>query len=432
MRRRLVVWVAISTLLFWVAGAALGTYVMQDEFGEIFDSAMQETADRLLPLAIDDIEKGEVSDVPKNVGRGDGYLVYQVRNKDGHVLMRSHEASSSAFEAPLVEGFWQGPGMRVFTRPSRDKTLFVQVGDAMTHRAEAVQDGIWALLLPLALLVPFSVVAVFLIVGRATAPLLELRNAIAKRDSGNLASLPTNDLPAELEPIAVSLNLVLSRLADALSAEREFAANSAHELRTPIAGAMAQVQLLIEELGTSKSGERARLIEQSVGRLASLTEKLLQLSRADAGIGRADTPHDLLPVIRMVVEDAKRHFADRAEIHLVDNDEPLVRLIDPDGFAIVMRNLIENAVLHGDCPATVTITSDQTGRITVSNPARPYDDVELNRLRQRFHHADTSVAGSGLGLSIVERLLSHMNAELVLGSSIADGRTVFAATIRFR
>jgi two-component system OmpR family sensor kinase len=281
-------------------------------------------------------------------------------------------------------------------------------------------------------LVPLSVVLLLYIIRRAMAPLTELRTAIAGKDSGNLTPLAMQGLPNELAPIANSLNILLARLAAAFEAEREFTANSAHELRTPIAGALAQTQLLISELGASPAAERAVVIEQSLKTLTSLTGKLLQLARAEAGIGPAEAPHDLTPVVDMVVQDMRRQAGSEHRIdRIMEEGARLVRAVNPDAFAIVLRNLIENAMHHGRDTQPITVRIDERGSITVANVARPFTDQELTRIRQRFHRADDRTPGSGLGLSIVERLLTQMNASLELRSYRKSGETWFEALVRF-
>ncbi len=112
----------------------------------------------------------------------------------------------------------------------------MQVADSLDHRKEAATEGGFALLLPGLLLLPLSVLAVIYIVKRAVRPVDQLRQAISSKDSGNLSEIELDRMPVELQPIMHSVNLLLTRLRGALEAERELTANSAHELRTPIAG----------------------------------------------------------------------------------------------------------------------------------------------------------------------------------------------------
>lgn len=176
-------------------------------------------------------------------------------------------------------------------------------------------------------------------------------------------------LPRELQPIAISVNLLMMRLKTALEAEREFASNSAHELRTPIAGALAQTQMLISELGDSANRHRAGQIEASLIKLSHLAEKLLQLSRAEAGIGISDRIMDLNQVLDMVLLDFWRSMSDPERLVLHRPEGP--RLIGPfseDAFAIVLRNLIENALLHGRKDEPVEVSLDGEGRVRRSCP----------------------------------------------------------------
>jgi two-component system OmpR family sensor kinase len=226
----------------------------------------------------------------------------------------------------------------------------------------------------------------------------------------------------ELQPIARSVNLLLERLTGALEAEREFTANSAHELRTPIAGALAQTQRLIEELDDGPQKVRAGQIARSLGNLGRLAEKLLQLSRAEAGIAVLDRPADMLPVLRAVIDEMKRLALVRGAIELdVAEGATLVRPINGDAFAIVIRNLLENALSHGDPSEPVHVRVNPDGAISISNGGPVIDARTLSNFEARFARGKTTAAGSGLGLSIVTKLVSQMNGTFELRSP-AHGR----------
>ena len=99
---------------------------------------------------------------------------------------------------------------------------------------------------------------------------------------------------------------LLGRLKAAMDIEKEFAANSAHELRTPIASALAQTQRLAVELGDHPAGSRVLEVENSLRQLSQLSEKLLQLARLDAGFALSDVRVDLEPVVELVVRDFRK------------------------------------------------------------------------------------------------------------------------------
>jgi two-component system OmpR family sensor kinase len=435
--RRLIAWLALFIAMFWIMAAGLGAYVMHDEFGEIFDSSMEETAERLMPVVVDDLASNATTTMPRRMedlgDDADDHLDYQARDTSGRVLLHSTDAAAAPFKAPLMPGFWEDGSVRVLTTVSADGKLFLQAADNLSHRTEATKEGALALLLPMLVLIPLSIGAMLLIVRRATAPLARLRRDIAGKDGGNLTPVPVHDLPRELLPIARSINLLLARLNAALSVEREFTANSAHELRTPIAGALAQMQLLMVELQQPETRERAGLIEQSLRRLSTLIEKLLQLSRADAGIGIQEAPYDLVPLVDMIVDEFRHRPGPSRPIELIiKGDAQLHHAINPDAFAIVLRNLVENALEHGEKDTPVVIEIDAAGRIIVSNRARFFEANEIEQFRKRFIRGSSASPGSGLGLSIVDRLLAQIGATLELQSKPRADGAVFEAIVTFQ
>lgn len=434
---QLMLWITVTITLLWLVAVGFGAFVMHDEFGEIFDSALQETAERLVPLVVDDLKHRDDPNDSRRIEATRGpveeeYLTYQVRDATGRVLLHSHTAAARPFGAPLKVGFWQGEKGRIYTAATMDETIFVQVQDSAAERREATREGSLALLLPVLLIVPLTVTAVWFVVRRVLAPVETLRAAIGEKDGGNLAAIEAAGLPQELKPILRSVNLLLARLRAVLAAEREFTANSAHELRTPIAGALAQTQLLLAGLTDAPARGRARQIEASLQKLARLTEKLLQLARAEAGIGVAQTTFDVADVIGVVVTDFQRASDDAGRIRFQSElAGPALREGAADAFAIVLRNLIENALLHGSADAPVDICLTERGTVRIRNAATPMGEAELAAVRERFARGRTPAAGSGLGLSIADRLLAQMRASLVLSSPIPGRVDGFQAEIVF-
>ncbi|MCL6707930.1 sensor histidine kinase [Pseudomonas sp. R2.Fl] len=425
---RLILWLGGVLAAFWLVAASLGVFVMREEFDEIFDSALQQAAERLAPLVLADLADPSTPPAEPPGRAAEDELTYQVRDGGGRVLMRSHDLGDEPIDAPLRQGFAEDANYRYYTVAVDG--IFVQVADSLAHRREATEEGATTLLLPIVLLLPAGLLIVWRVVRRAMAPVEAVRAEISTKDGGNLDPVETAGLPAELQPIGASVNLLLSRLRAALDAEREFTANSAHELRTPLAGALAQVQLLRRELADRPEEARAAQIERSLARLASLTEKLLQLSRAEAGIGASPQEVDLMPVLDMVVGDFVRAGARGGAIRYERPDSlALRRFVDPDAFAIVMRNLIENALVHGDGQGPVDIAVDENGTIGVSNGGPVLPAETLAAIRKRFSRATTTSPGSGLGLAIVERLLARMNGRLVLTSPALGRPAGFEARV---
>jgi len=432
--RRLVAALTGTVVVFWLIAVGIGVYVVNKELSETFDGALQETAERLLPLVLDDLSNRDNSGDPQsleqlNKGLNREYLTYQVLDANGKVILHSHDAPATAYDVPLKIGFQNTARYRIYTESSADGTIFLHVADAFKNRREASRETGTSLLWPLLALIPASIIAIGVVVGRSLRPIDRLRSQIATKDSGNMMPLESETLPRELQPIARSVNLLLDRLRLALEAEREFTANSAHELRTPIAGALAQTQRLIAELPPGQLTERAGRIESSLSNLGRLAEKLLQLSRAQAGIGAGDKPIDLIAVIETVIGDYDRDTGTAGRV-LLENDaeEKLIRNVDIDAFAIVMRNLIENALIHGPVDDEVTVSVER-GMVRVVNGGNVLSPQELAGLKKRFWRGKTTAAGSGLGLSIVERIVDQIGGRIDLLSPAADRADGFEARI---
>ncbi|MDH4438994.1 MAG: HAMP domain-containing sensor histidine kinase [Rhizobium sp.] len=435
---RLVLSMSLLLVVFWTVGVGLAIHVMRTEFDEVFDSGLQETTERLAPLVVDDFFRREAGTGPNQLaaltpGKTDEYLTYQVRDASGRVLLHSHNVGSAPYPAPLQSGFWSGEDQRIFTVATVSDTLFVQVADSLAHRREATFESALTLLLPILLILPLGMFATRWVVVRATRPVNELRDAISLRDETNLEAIGLAGLPTEIASIPGSVNTLLGRLKLALQAERDLAANSAHELRTPLAGALAQMELLADQLTDREDQSRADRVLEALRRLSLMLEKLLQLSRAEAGIGVSKTSVDLLGLVTLLVDGFRRsHHRVIIEIQQPPGLSFLSRAVDPDAFAIAFNNLLENAQRYGmaDQPITVSIAAE--GRITVTNAVSGPLEADVDVYRARFKRGQTSKPGSGLGLAIVDKLMDQMDGTMALRTvTLPDERTGFACELFF-
>ncbi|TRL37832.1 sensor histidine kinase [Rhizobium straminoryzae] len=434
--RRLILSLAGILCLFWVVAVVLGVSVMRDEFDEVFDSALQQTTERLVPLLVDDLYRRDERPEPYSIGEvrhdvRDQYLTYQLRDSTGRVLLHSANTSSVPYAAPLAPGFWSDESHRIFTAETVSGSLFVQVADSLDHRREATGEGAIALIVPIMVLLPFGMLAIWWIVGRAMAPVQRLLGAVSVRDGTNLQPIEMPDLPKELAPIARSINNLMARLETTIQAERDLAANSAHELRTPVAGALAQTELLLREVEGSPAEPRAQQVLKGLRRLSTMLEKLLQLARAEAGIGLATAPVDLAPIFDLVLSEFGRSHP--AVTVVIAKEAPalsLPRRVDADAFAIALKNLLENADRHGLPGEPIDVRLSAQGTIVVSNATLPPAEADVNMFRQRFRRGSPATPGSGLGLAIVDRLMTQMGGSLDLSCDRTGEGATFRATLQ--
>jgi two-component system OmpR family sensor kinase len=339
--------------------------------------------------------------------------------------MRSHDAPDIAFSAPLEEGFASSPPWRIYT--TGDGQLFIQVAEDETLRTQSLWQTIGAIALPLALLIPLSAVIIYTSVRRGLAPLRELGAEVSTRDGANLTPLLAKPAPTELLPMRSAIDALRARLRTAFASERALAANSAHELRTPIAGSLAQTQRLVEELEGHPAQARARWVEETLHRLALLAAKLLELSRADSGAARLSEPIDLLPAAQVLIREARRELGPRLTTSIAP-DARLTGRLDIDAFGIVVRNLLENAERHGlkGGPINITLGHDML-EVTSAGPVVAPDQLAL--LGHRFERGTTTTPGSGLGLAIVDSVMQQVDGRLELLSPGAGRNDGFTARI---
>ena len=434
---RLMFSVTAAVVTFWVVAAVGGILVMRDEFAEIFDSALQETTERLTPLIVDDIMHRDQSGAVLSLDNGAQsssrqYLTYQARDASGKILVHSSDIIDGAFPAPLAEGFWEDDTARYYTVAAADNTIFVQVADQMKNRREAINEGALALLLPILVLVPLSLYIIRLVARRSVNPIGDLRQAISEKDSGDLTPIKAEGLTIELQPIVHSVNILMGRVQSALEAERAFTANSAHELRTPIAGALAHTQLLMTEVKSASGKARVEQIEASLQKLKRLVEKLMQLARAEANIALADKPVNLLSVLDLLVEEFQRKMASNDRIIYQRHAEAsLMKPVNEDAFAIVIRNLLENALLHGAQNEPVIIQAERNGTIRIINSGKNLTAEELLRVQKRFGRGTTAAPGSGLGIPIATEIAGQMHARLQFSSPPSGQKNGFEAILSF-
>lgn len=433
---RLILSLTIGTTLLWCVAAAFATYASYRELNEAFDATLRETASRLLPLAADDV-LGHESDDSRAIARlmehRDAYLGYQLRNASGQILLRSGDAPTVPFDTGSAAGFSTVAGYRLYRQTDPSNGLTITVAEPIHNRVEAVVGSIRAMLWPLLVLVPMNALAIWLSVRGAMAPVSRLKEDIAARGSANLAPLDISDQPKELRPIAEAMARLVERLRSALDAERAFAANSAHELRTPLAGALAQTQRLIAELHGTKGLRRAEDVEATLKRLSRLSDKLIQLSRVDAGIGLCDEARDLVPVLELVVADAAASLGNPERFVYVRSDAVrLVAPMDADAFAIAVRNLIDNAAVHGPADGRIEVRLEAGGTIRFINEGPVVPPDVLAGLTKRFARGRTNVGGSGLGLAIVETIMEQSGGRLTLFSPPPDRETGFEARLELK
>lgn len=430
LQKTLGIGLTLGVTLLWLLGVTASGLVAQHEMNEVFDSALEETAQRILPLAVTDIlnrENGTGNQRAPALKDHDEYLTYLVRDEHGNILLQSHDANPDVFSTTPREGFSDTATHRLYGVSAVSNTIFLEVAEPLAHRRESALEAGLALLMPLLVLIPVSLLGVWWIVRLSLRKVVNFQQDIESRGAGDLSPVAEDQLPSEFEPIAVAINRLLERLHRALESERSFTANSAHELRTPLATALAKVQRLKTRISDAPLQHDVAEIEESLRNLSVLSGKLLELAKAEGGGALSQNQHDLVPVLAMIVQDFSEQAPGRTVLSLPEHE--VKSFLDPDAFAILVRNLIENGLKHGSHNEPVEVSLDDDGTLRVRNGGDIVPPEQLAPLRKRFARSKTDASGSGLGLAIADAIARGAGMTLHLRSPATGRKDGFEAEL---
>ena len=420
--------IGISTFL-WLVSLAIMVSIAWHETNDVFDDALEKSAFLLLQANEHATEESTFMKrhrEPKDDPDTDDIHFQLIR--DNQVLSRTREAPSN----PFISNFYKKKGFqdinlngdtwRIFVLRSKFDNLEVQVGQSLKMRMEILEDLAENLAIPaLSLLLLLGVTSAFAIYY-LLKPLNKMAEQLAQKTPQDLNLLPLDTRSIELSAITNALNGVLSRLSNALDNERRFTADAAHELRTPLAAISMQAQLLQRQ--RPEMQEPLQKLRHDINRCTHLIEHLLLLARLDP-LNPADQNAFTREQINLpkFFEDLQESFVYHEnidQINLVYHIETNNLYANTDMLRTLLRNLIDNAIRY--CPegSTVIVSATQTQNtvtISVKDNGKGVTPEEIKQLTQRFFRVlGSEKSGSGLGLSIVQRIADLHHAKLSMTS----------------
>ena len=429
--RTLILWVGG----IWLAGVLAVAWYIGGEIDYNFDSELAEISHRMFDIALDRIDEAPPQGnsvhapviVPAPAAFAESAVPFQVVDMYTRVLVRSAETPASIFDVPLVAGFANAGGWRIYTLQHPTRGLFLQVADPLQERSAAVNRTLIGLIVPLSAVLPLLALLLRRIARSELRVLDDLSQEIALRDGQLLQPIRLPDLPRELKSVQDHVNRLLERLAQALDVERALAANAAHELRTPLAVARVRLQTALDH-GLQRSEVQAALA--ALHTLGHRTEKLLQLSRAESSAPFTRERVDLVQLAATVAQEfwQEARAVDRLDLITPADGSTPITLGDLDALAIALRNLVENALHYGGTgPVELEVGSDC--RLVVRDHGAGVDPALLHTLQQRHVRHNTQRVGYGLGLSIVATIAHKQGAQLLLESPPTGQQQGFEATL---
>ncbi len=418
----------MGALSLGAIGLSLVSYAATlDEMNEVFDENLKQVA---LSVAAahratrEHSEDGKGLTLPIAPGRAEvdpADLVALSWTQDGRLTFSTDPSAVIPFTrqpGPSLtrDGLWH-----VYTVVQSDG--IVQGAQRVSARREMAVESATKMFVPLAGFVVLIGALLVYALRRGLRPLDIAAAHVAARTAVSLEPIAGANVPREIHPLVVAINDMMHRLSVAFDNQRQFVADAAHELRTPITAVRLQSQLVRQAKDDSSRSAALDDLELGIARSEHLVEQLLRLSRVDpsAGVRRVE-PVDLAELTRSVV-GAMSVQAEQRRIDLgAESRGPLWVAADREQLQIMLNNLVGNAIRYGGEGGGVDVVAEEIDgrpvvRVTDDGPGIPKE--ERSRVFDRFYRGETidietNSTGTGLGLAIVEAVARSHDATVEL------------------
>lgn len=348
-----------------------------------------------------------------------GRYQYDVLDRSGRVLFSSHKNGQ-----PIVPAAGSPPGAIAGAGVSKDiggQTLRIQVAEDLAHRDVIIDDIIanffrrvgWITIPTLLILLATDII----IFRRAVAPLLRAsEEAKSIGPARTDIRLPTRQIPSEILPLVTAVNQALDRLEDGFRVQRQFTADAAHQLRTPLAILQTRIETLGDRAGT-------RELHADIESMGRIVRQLLEIAELDTLVLDPSETADLRAVCADVVGSiAPYALAGQKDIALKGTNEPVHIRGNAAMLQRAIFNLAENAIKYTarDTAVDVEVCDDGSVRVRDCGPGIPASDHGL--IFQRFWRGDRRrTDGAGLGLSIVREVAEDHSATVAVENLPSGG-----------
>jgi two-component system sensor histidine kinase QseC len=349
---------------------------------------------------------------------------FQVWDKQGTLLLHSSSAPQYNFsttESGFNDRFIDGEGWRVFTIHDKQLGITIATAEPYVIRNELAnriaRDDLYIMLLTY----PLSGVIIWFIIGLGLSSIRKVADEIAYRESTYLEPVDLQSVPVEIKPLVNELNNLFYRLDQALEREKRFAADAAHELKTPLAALRTQTQVALRTTNEQERNNALQNLITGVDRCTHVVQQLLTLSRL---LPEENTLEDIkkvnLPALaaEIIAQLIPAALEKNIEVALICRKDVVIIEGNAIAIGILIRNLVDNAIRYtpesGQVKIYITAARKHVNlRVTDNGPGIP---IELrSRVFERFYRVlGNQSTGSGLGMAIVQQIALLHKAKVVL------------------
>ncbi len=369
------------------------------------------------------------------VERGSDFS-YSIRGPQGQLITGDRQLLSvprAAGNPSFADGALAGKPVRVVTYEldTTSGPLTVNVAsadDAHAGPARFVLGSTWLMGF---IQLDITLLLVWIGVHFGLKPLLNVRREIEARSARELRPLELSRVPAEVRPLVEGLNLLFEMLGEAARGQRQFVADTAHQLRTPLAGLLGHLEVMMQEPAAAPLRDRLAALHDGMSRLAHSANQLLALARTDPAASLADRFESV--DLKALSERILERDLDRSVESLHDLGVDVQAAHVPGSVRLLedlLGNLVDNALHYTPAGGHITIrcgsdAATPSGRksyLEVEDDGPGIPAAERTRVRERFYRLPGSTGhGCGLGLAIVDEISRLHEADLTIDAG-ANGR----------
>lgn len=322
------------------------------------------------------------------------------------------------YSQETAQGKW-----RLYVIPLKDYQI--QVSQQEKVRQAFAWELAGSMFIPYILLLPFAILILAFIISLSLKPLDDFKTELTQRDSDGLSPIDSQEYPLELIPTIEEMNRLFERIQHAQTEQKQFIADAAHELRTPVTALNLQTKILISQLPEHESLQN---LSKGLARIQHLVTQLLALAKQDVGLSLVE-PHTIFVLNDVVLNCVEQlvNLAMQKEIDLgfERNDAIEMQSLESTVHSIIF-NLIDNAIKYTPPKGVINIAvysdSENYACVQIEDSGTGIDPENYDKVLKRFyrvhHHLEV---GSGLGLSIVDKATQRLGGTLNLSRSIELG-----------
>lgn len=448
LRGRLLRLVLISLSLVLLIDAAGSYFLVQNVANGVYDTELNEIAREML-LHVTNADGRLAFDLSADAERTlllDEYdeRYYTVRAPDGAFIagdptLPGANVNLGAKQSAFIDASFHGAPVRIALLRGQPlvhgvaEPVLIQVAETRIKRAHQARTLLINVILPQVLLILIAGTLIWLGVAHGLAPLRQLQHAVSMRSHLDLSPITADKVPGEVEPLVVAVNDLMTRVDAVLGFQGRFIADTAHQLRTPVAGLKAHIELALREDEMDEVKRALGHLYTSAERLSRLVSQLLSLARNEPHNVTANfEPFDLNQLALHTAQEWVPHaYTKQIDLGFEGAAEPVLVNGETGRVAELINNLVDNAIRYTPAGGRVTVrvSSGERARLVVSDDGQRIPIEQRQRIFERFHRLlGSHEEGSGLGLAIVNEIATLHNATITLEDDVDGIGNIFAVS----